>query len=318
MFTLYNVLGGITWAILFGTLGYAFGRNLPRLERYAGHASLAVALLVTVIVALALAARWFRANRIAIADATSRLWQRAAKVPALAAIRTRHPRVWTFVSARFARGEYLGLHLTIGLLVSLAALWLFGGVTEGVVHNDPLARFDLTLADLMHARTTHLGYAVFNAISLAGSPAVMAALALAVTVILAVRHRWIIMGGWIAAFAGAGVLNSALKRTIARPRPSFGAAFLHGESFSFPSGHAMGSLVAYGMLTYFLVTFWTHNRRWQVPLVIAATMFVIAIGFSRLYLGVHYFSDVVGGYAAGIVWLAACISGVEIARRQPS
>src|SRR2546428_1951278 len=315
-FTLYNELGGVVWAIVFGSLGYLFGRNLPTLERYIGQASLATVLLIALVVALALAARWFRENRAAVVKWTSGLWQRAAGASALAAIRARHPRVWVFVTARFAREEYLGLHLTIGLAVSLVALWLFGGVTEDVVHHDPLTRFDLSRADWMHAHATPLGYAVSSAISLAGSPVAMAVLALAAAAILSARRRWIVLLGWVAAFAGGGVLNLALKGIIQRPRPLYGAALLHGDSFSFPSGHAMGALIGYGMLAYVLVMLWVERRRAQLAVVATAAVLVAAIGLSRLYLGVHYFSDVVAGFAAGTVWLAACVSGVEVARRQ--
>jgi undecaprenyl-diphosphatase len=315
-FTLYNALGGVVWASVFGSLGYLFGRNLPTLERYVGQASLAAGLLVALVVGLALAARWFRENRAAVVTWTSGLWQRAAGASALTSIRERHPRVWVFVTARFAREEYLGLHLTIGLAVSLGALWLFGGVTEDVIHHDPLTRFDLSLADGMHAHATPLGYAVGSAISLAGSPVAMAVLALAGAVFLLVRRQWIVLLGWVAAFAGGGVLILALKRIIQRPRPLYGGAFLHGESFSFPSGHAMGALIGYGTLAYVLVILWAERRRAQVAVVATAAVLVAAIALSRLYLGVHYFSDVVAGFAAGTVWLAACVSGVEVARRQ--
>jgi len=315
-FTLYNALGGFVWAAVFGSLGYLFGRNLPLLERYMGQASLAAVLLIALVVSIALAGRWFRQNRAAVVEWTSRLWPRLGALPAIAAIRARHPRLWEFAAARFAREEYLGLHLTIGLAVSLAALWLFGGVTEDVIHHDPLTRFDLSLADRMHAHATRVGYSVANAISFVGSPVVLAVPAVVVTVILAARRRWILLLGWLAAFAGGSMLNWALKRIVQRPRPLYGSAFLHGNSFSFPSGHAIGGLIGYGMLAYVIVTLWAERRRTKVAVVVAAAVIVAAIGFSRVYLGVHYFSDVVGGFAAGTVWLAACVSGLEVARRQ--
>jgi undecaprenyl-diphosphatase len=77
----------------------------------------------------------------------------------------------------------------------------------------------------------------------------------------------------------------------------------------------MASLIGYGMLAYVLVLLWVHRRGAQIALVLVAALVILAIGVSRLYLGVHYFSDVVGGYAAGVLWLSACISGVEVARR---
>lgn len=175
---------------------------------------------------------------------------------------------------------------------------------------------DLTVLEWLHAHATPAGYAIFKVITLLGSAVAMWALGLAGAVVLAVRRQRIVLVGWVAALGGGGLLNAMLKQAIQRPRPPYAAAFIFDSSWSFPSGHAMASLIGYGMLAYVLVTLWVHRRSWQVSIVVAATLLVVSIGFSRLYLGVHYFSDVVGGYAAGALWLAACISGVEIARRR--
>ncbi len=314
-FMLYNALGAVCWSVIVGTLGYGFGRNLPQLEHYIGQASLAGALLVALIVGLVLAGRWFQTNRARLVARTELVWQRAVTAPALQRLKVRYPRVWTFVAARFARGEYLGLHLTMGFVVSLAALWLFGGVTEDVIHHDPLTQFDVMLLAWVHAHATPAGYALFSAISLLGSAVAMTLLALGVGLLLGVRRQWIVLGGWIAAFAGGGLLDEMLKLMIRRPRPPYAAAFLHHPSWSFPSGHAMGSLIGYGMLAYLLVVLWVHRRSMRIAIVLGAAVLIVAIGVSRLYLGVHYFSDVVGGYAAGVLWLSACISGLEVARR---
>jgi undecaprenyl-diphosphatase len=287
-FMLYNAFGAVCWGVIVGALGYVFGRNLPQLQRYIGQAGLAGALFVALVVGLVLGWRWFE---------------------------RRHPRARAFVAARFARGEYLGLHLTIGLAISLAGLWLFAGITEDVVHHDPLTQFDVTLLDWLHAHATPAGYTIFNAISLLGSSVAMTVLGLGVAVLLGIRRQWPVLGGWVAAFAGGGLLNQILKLMIQRPRPPYAAAFLPSFSWSFPSGHAMASLIGYGLLAYLLVVLWVPRRSVQTAIVFGAALLIVAIGASRLYLGVHYFSDVVGGYAAGVLWLAACISGLEVARR---
>lgn len=324
LFMAYNAVGGVAWAMLFGAVGYLFGHNLPRLERYIGQASLAAVLLVVVVVLAVIFARRFDAISESFSGAAARLHGWIVHLPPVERFRVRHPELWAFVAARFAAGEYLGLHLTVGLLVSLAALWLLGGVTEDVVHHDPLTRFDVTLADRLHSHATTLGTHIFTAITLVGSPGAMAVLAVVVGVVLIVRRRWWLLGGWAAAFLGGAVIDEALKIIIQRPRPPFAAPHLHpmqlllhmshGVSYSFPSGHASGSLIGYGMFAYLLVQ-WLPGQRVHAAIVTVAALLVLAIGFSRLYLGVHYFSDVVAGYAAGVVWLSACISGLEIVRR---
>jgi len=288
-FMLYNALCAVCWAALVGTLGYVFGRNLPQLEHYIGQASLAGALLVALVVGLVLGWRWFETNRAHLVERTQLVWQRV--------------------------GEYLGLHLTIGFAISVAALWLFGAITEDVIHHDPLTQFDVTLLEWLHARATPAGYAIASAISLLGSAVTLTILGLGMGFLFAALRQWILLAGWLAAFAGGGLLNTVLKLVIHRPRPPYAAAFLHHASWSFPSGHAMGSLIGYGMLAYAVTLLWIHRRSAQLSVVLVAALLIVAIGLSRLYLGVHYFSDVVGGYAAGVLWLSACISGLEVARR---
>jgi undecaprenyl-diphosphatase len=307
VFTLYNVLGGITWATLFGTLGYVFGRSLPLLERYIGQASLAVVLLVALVVTLSFGWRWFNANREHLAERISWHWVR---------FRERNPRIARFIAARFVRGEYLGLHLTVGFLLSLAALWLFAGVTEDVVHHDPLTRFDLTLTRLFRAHATPLGDKIFSIVSALGSPSAMAIVGSGGALLLLMRRKWLVLAAWVAGFGGAGLLTVVLKNIIQRPRPPGAAEFLFGTTYSFPSGHALGSLVGYGMLAYVVGSIWIERQRARVRLIVATAVLVIAIGISRLYLGVHYFSDVVAGCAVGVLWLSVCISGLQVAQRR--
>lgn len=316
-FLIYNAAGGIVWAALFGTLGYLFGRNLPKLEDLVGQSSVLILLFLVLFIALAFALHWLRSNSSAIAARLASTWQRILHKPVIERFGNRHPRFWKFIAARFARGEYLGLHLTVGMAASLAALWLFGVVTEGVINHEQITQADLLILHWFRSHATSSGDAMMSAISLVGSPVAAFILGAVVSAVLLMRRRWLLLGGWIAAFAGGGVIDWSLKVLIHRPRPLGAMEFLKRFSYSFPSGHAMESVIGYGMLAYMLVTFWATRGSVRVFIIAAALLLVLMIGLSRLYLGVHYFSDVVGGFAAGSVWLAACISGVEIARRQP-
>jgi undecaprenyl-diphosphatase len=218
-----------------------------------------------------------------------------------------------FADERFVRGEYLGLHLAVGFLVSVCALLLFGLITEDVVHHEPLTAVDLAFNAWTRSHATPLGDRVAIAISFVGGPECMTFIAVAVALVLVYRREWIVLSGWSAAFAVGSVLDWLLKRIIRRPRPVGADRFLHGDSFSFPSGHAMGSLIGFAMLAYVLVRFWPPARRHPVLVMSVAAVLFLLVGWSRLYLGVHYLSDVVAGFAAGTLWVTACMAAIEMA-----
>jgi membrane protein DedA with SNARE-associated domain/membrane-associated phospholipid phosphatase len=314
-FSVYNATGGLCWALVFGSLGYWFGRQLPQLEHAVGQAGALVVLLAALLVALILVGRRVVNNAAKIRGWVTRSIERVGASSFLRRLRERHPKTWSFVARRFAATEYLGLHLTVGLGLSLGALWLFGGIAEDVIHHDPLTQFDLTIADAFHRHASPMGVAIAKGVSLLGSPAFVAAWGLVVVGLLLVRRQPLLLGGWIAALAGGGLLDVALKQVFHRTRPTWDVPLLTARGWSFPSGHAMGSLVAYGMLAY-LLSREVHGRR-RLAVIACATLLVLLIGLSRMYLGVHYFSDVIGGYGAGAVWLAACVSGLEVVRRKP-
>lgn len=171
---------------------------------------------------------------------------------------------------------------------------------------------DDTILQWLHSRNTPLGIQVFEAITFLGSPIFLYTLGTIVALWLARMRRWSVLLGWCAALAGGLVIESGLKLLIQRPRPPYAAPYLHTFTYSFPSGHAMNSLITYGMLATILVT--TIERLERRPHSVMKTgvftctaLLVLGIGFSRLYLGVHYFSDVVAGFAAGMLWLFVCL-----------
>ena len=226
------------------------------------------------------------------------------------------PRPWDrlfhFLEARLDRKSYLGMRLTIGLVVIALGVWLFGGLLEEVLDNTTLVQADLAAARWIHSAVTPLGVRIFVAITNIGSPPAMSAIALlGVVISFAKRHR-LLAYSWAAAAAGGALLDQVLKASVHRSRPEYAAAFLHGTSYSFPSGHAMGSLIGYGFLAYALtltVRWAAEHRRFVFA---AAILMALLVGISRVYLTVHYPSDVVGGWAAGLAWLAVCITGYQV------
>ena len=310
-FLIYNALGGAVWATAVVLVGYFLGSSLALVERWLGRATLVLAVVVTLAVVFYLAYRWASRNRARLAG-----WGEALLAyPPVARLRGRYDAQLRWLLRRLTPGQYLGLHLTVGLLAAAGGLWLFGGVVEDLLTGDPLVHFDRALDDYLHSHATPPLTAFFLVVTAFGSLEVVALLGAAVAAFLARGRRWTLLWSWLVAVAGGALLNWLLKGLFQRPRPHFAHPLLVETSYSFPSGHAMVSFVAYGMLAYLAVLLWLRSWEARVAAVCGAALVVVLIGFSRMYLGVHYFSDVVAGYAAGGVWLSALITGAETIRR---
>ncbi|MBW4500473.1 MAG: phosphatase PAP2 family protein [Scytonema hyalinum WJT4-NPBG1] len=117
------------------------------------------------------------------------------------------------------------------------------------------------------------------------------------------------------AVGGAILLNCLLKLLFGRARPALWDRLIHVGLHSFPSGHAMVSIVIYGFIGYILAK---QFPQWRGRIFALTFVLILAIGFSRLYLGVHWPTDVVAGYAAGLVWLIACIQRLELRQKYNS
>ncbi len=310
-FAFYNALGGFVWATAAVLVGYLVGGSLGLVERWLGRATLLLAVLAAVVVGFYLAYRWVAGNRTRLVG----YGEAVLSYPPVGRLRARYDTQLRWLLRRLTPGQYLGLHLTLGLVAAAGCLWLFGGIAEDVLTNDPIVRFDKGVASYLHGAASPTLTTFFLVVTAFGSVEAVALLGVGVAAFFAWARQWGYLGTWIVAVAGCAILNRLLKELFDRPRPSFDHPLLIETSYSFPSGHAMESLVMYGMLAYFAVL---ALRTWRArtAVVFGATLLVLLIGLSRMYLGVHYFSDVAAGYAAGGVWLCALITGAELAARR--
>jgi undecaprenyl-diphosphatase len=128
------------------------------------------------------------------------------------------------------------------------------------------------------------------------------------------RREPVLAFGLAVAMGGNGVLNALLKHWFARSRPPQPQGVLQFHGSGFPSSHASASLVAYGMLTYLLLCL--LPPRWHMALVCWAAALVLIVGASRVFLGAHYTSDVIAGFASGMAWLSLCVLAVAVLRRR--
>ena len=193
--------------------------------------------------------------------------------------------------------------LLLGMLV--ASSLLFSKLAEDVAGEESIVSFDRMVSVSLHAHATALATGVLSAVTWLGGAQVLIAVTL-VTAVWLLRRRRVAHAALMGmALAGGDWLNALLKATFDRPRPSFSEPIATAAGFSFPSGHAMSSLTVYGALA-FVIAASVKSRRARLLGVVSLAALVVAIGFSRVYLGVHYVSDVLAGYSAGIAWLMVC------------
>ena len=214
-------------------------------------------------------------------------------------------RVRSFLASRFDPKSQLGLGLTMSLAILALAVWALSGLLDAVLDNETLVRVDGVVESWFHVHATPTGLTIFNAITQLGAP-VIVIVVIVVALYLWRKREMLLLWNWLGANLGGKVFEYVLKNSVHRSRPQYGAAFLNGHSYSFPSGHTMGSTVCYLLLAYIISSRADSNSRTRSIAIGAAVAIIVAVGFSRLYLGVHYPSDVLGGVAAGVAWLAVC------------
>jgi len=166
------------------------------------------------------------------------------------------------------------------------------------------------------ARTAHTEGATtfFTLMTVIGNPVGLGLIVLIVSVAIALKRRWRWLAYVFLTCVVGGLLNLQLKAWFARARPDLAEALRDAHGYSFPSGHAMGSTIVFGALAYVAFRVLKHWRARAAALSFACTM-IVAIAASRIYLGVHWISDIAAGIAAGAIWLAATTVAYETSRR---
>jgi membrane-associated phospholipid phosphatase len=209
---------------------------------------------------------------------------------------------------------YLAVHLSLGLLAAIA-ISFFVTLGSDVISGGELTAFDLAFADALHDGQTGAWQRRFQVISLLGTREAIGAVTLIGAVVLLARRQPILAFGWVASQVGGGLLNLALKRLFERTRPEYADPLLAASSWSFPSGHAMGTFILCGVGCYLLLR---ENRSLTAAAlwITLAAAWCVVMAFSRLYLGVHFASDVIAGIVAGVAWVAVCVAAFEVIRRR--
>lgn len=198
----------------------------------------------------------------------------------------------------------LGLYLTVALGLSMLVLWGFAALADEVLQGDT-ETFDNAILAWIHAHGTSWMDTSAIELTALGSFVVLAILGLVLSVVLwhLGKHRYVALL-WLAC-TGSLVLNQTLKAAFGRSRPQVFEWLVDVGNLSFPSGHAMNSMVFYTVAAY-AIGHVVGPGRTRTLVYTGAAVIVAMIGFTRMYLGVHYPSDVLAGYAVGYAWATLC------------
>ncbi|HMA30653.1 MAG TPA: VTT domain-containing protein [Casimicrobiaceae bacterium] len=291
-FYLMNVLSAFGWALAHMLPGILFGASL----QLAGAISSRLLILVGVLLAgLWLVAQLTRLTIHYGGPMIVALRDRVVERARAGRGRVSHAVLSLFDPERRESGVLL-----VSAVMLIAAAWLFLGILEDVVNGDPLVRLDRSIYDALQALRTAWGDNVMVAITELGSAYVMVPVIAIVALWLALTRRRRTLGYWVAAAVFASLSVLALKYAVGRERPVNDYAAI--DALSFPSGHAAVGMVVYGFLASLIGR---GKPGWQKGVIgLTAAVAILAVAFSRLYLGVHWFSDVAASLALGLAWIS--------------
>lgn len=216
--------------------------------------------------------------------------------------------------ARFAGNAYavFGIFLLSGAAIAIAGTWAFSELAEHV-RAGTTQSFDNSIMRWMAQHQNHTVQMVMLEITSLGTGTVVTMIVLIAGLFLWLnrhKHSAVLL---VAATLGGMVLDNLLKIGFNRPRPQVFAWGTYAVSSSFPSGHAMSSVIVYGTVAY-LAARLQHNVRSRILTMILAAIIIALICASRLYLGVHYPSDIAAGLVIGLAWASFCMAVLEAAQ----
>lgn len=219
------------------------------------------------------------------------------------------------MGARLTPGGQFGLHLTLGVLIMIVSVSIFGHITDQVTDQDAITVLDLQIANWFNANHVEPYTSFMLFISFVHKVGGMILLVAAFGYYLWRRQQryWLLALG-ITVLPGM-ILNVVLKQVFQRSRPFFEEPLVTLSTYSFPSGHTAAATLFYGVLACYIMI---ACKGWSVRLATAACclLMIFLVALSRVYLGAHYLSDVLAAMASSAAWLTVCITAISTLRRR--
>lgn len=215
------------------------------------------------------------------------------------------------IARRLDPEQRYGLRLTLLAVALILTALPFGFLLQQVLAEGPVIDADEAAAEWIHGhmRESDAVIAAMRLLSLLGKPIWLYLVVGSAVLWVASRKQWRLVAFLVATPLLGGLVDTVIKVAVNRDRPDFDEPIAHAMGKSFPSGHSMSSVVSYGVLVVVFLP--VVAVAWRRVLVGAAALLCFGIGVSRLALGVHFVSDVIGGWVLGLAWLAAGTAAFE-------
>ena len=209
------------------------------------------------------------------------------------------------------------LYLIAGIFVFATMTLTLWQISQSIRDGEPLTIADARFSSWLRTHHTPGMTRAMFAITALGSTLVVSSIAAAFGIYFISRRCFYWLTAFMSSVFGGMLLNRLLKYAFHRPRPFFDNPLLTLTGYSFPSGHTMLATVLCGVLAAY---FFSNTKDWRqrIVVILSATLVIALVGFSRIYLGAHYLSDVLGAFAEGLAWLSVCLTLGDFARRRQS
>lgn len=214
---------------------------------------------------------------------------------------------------------WLGRWPLVGVLLTLFGAVVFGVLALAVrTHNPQLLQFDTRLADAFHVMGLN-NFPFIRTLMIFGyylGQEIIVGIGVVLSLYFLIKHYWTELSMVLIAWGGEAIIWLVVSAYFSRPRPVFAFVVWHQMTApSFPSGHCFGAVLCFGLLGYMLVPKMS-SRFWKGIVIATAIAIPFYVGFSRLFVGDHYPSDVLAGYAIGIAWGSFVYTLVEYVARK--
>jgi membrane protein DedA with SNARE-associated domain/membrane-associated phospholipid phosphatase len=299
-FAFCNAAGGLLWGTGFVLLGYFAGAAWQRVAADASKVGLSLLVLVLVGLVVGRVLRNVREHGEPLPD-------RLARTAPAAWVRARFPRPCAWLARRIDTDSPRGFLLSVVVVAGVVCIWIFIGLTQDVIAREEAVLSDPRVTRFVVHHRVAWATGIMKGVTWLGSNAVLMPLAVAVAAYVLLikkdRRSALLL---VAALAGANAWYHLVKPLVARARPPESLHLISVSGFAFPSGHATAAIAVWGAAAFVLSV--GRSVKLRVAIWIGAGLTASLVAFSRVYLGVHWWTDVVGGMTLGGAWLCILIA----------